>query len=609
MFTFTFAIFFACVAISILRRPNVVDAFTLLPPTFVPRRVLARSARYVSSTTTSPSTNSAPHDDNNEEEMSDEDLLRQTPKSQLVDLCQQFSLETKGTKAELLQRLRDYAATQAQQERERLEKRRLRVEEGSEDERERFEILDGGRIMDDDEDDDEAVFYYPSIIPDSSETNSSSTKDSSRIESGKMQPMNSQAMLTAPPPPPIEPNENGERVVTVYSTTDQNDLTGIAAAQPGQAAVNDPMVAGGMTDPVGAAWDVNNPQKKSKESATTSEIESAKMEVSELVQALLAMSGAPGFQQDDDELSSLMGGVVRRRASAFAAPEGFVGFDPAMVSADMLTKASKSLRTGRGSALAEVLREFELRAVGYDGAAGDNKSRGGGHYRQVSKVRSFLEGYRRAEVRRLARETATMLLDRLVSEGIEGLDIALATMTRSSDETSDEAGELNDSLLDYLNDAIRQQEKKVEQLVDSVKKVTELENTLSNSELEAEEDLIDKLWSIDSSGEGERIETFDPNDPRNQKALKEELERQSRQESTLKPVAPKSAPEQLLLLLKLLRERIKTEAVFSHDEKSRNLRVLAYCLQLNSDIQRKELITREFGSSLDVSDWAFLVSC
>ena len=76
-------------------------------------------------------------------------------------------------------------------------------------------------------------------------------------------------------------------------------------------------------------------------------------------------------------------------------------------------------------------------------------------------ARSFLEGYRRAEVRRVARETTTVLLDK-VTEGIEGLDFLRASMTKTSDDTGD-VGELNDALLDYLNDSIRQQEKKVEQ--------------------------------------------------------------------------------------------------------------------------------------------------
>ena len=62
----------------------------------------------------------------------------------------------------------------------------------------------------------------------------------------------------------------------------------------------------------------------------------------------------------------------------------------------------------------------------------------------------------------MARETTTVLLDKLVTEGIEGLDFLRASMTKTSDDTGD-VGELNDALLDYLNDSIRQQEKKVEQ--------------------------------------------------------------------------------------------------------------------------------------------------
>lgn len=539
--------------------------------------------------------------------MSDEALLEQTPMAQLLDLCQQFSISTdeSSTKLDLLERLRKYAAEQAEMERQRLEERRRRVEEGSEDGRERFEFLEGDA---EEEEEDEAVFYYPSTIwesepitPGTNNDNSKGSNSEDIAKNKKPVDMNSQARLTSPPPPPIEPDENGERVVTVYSTTDMNDLTGVAAAQPGQAARKDPMLAGGMPDPVDAPWDANNPQKRTRDPATADEVEKAKSEVTDLVSTLLSMSGAPGFQQDeDDELSAMLGGNVVRRPTAYTGPEGFIGFDPSIVPTEMLTKASKSLRTGRGTVLSEVLREFELRAVGYDGAAGDNADRGGGHYRQVSKVRSFLEGFRRAEVRRLARETTTMLLDKLVSEGIEGLDIALATMTRSSDEAGDEAGELNDSILDYLNESVRQQEKKVEQLIDSVKKVEELEKAVIDTK---SEDIIERLWSIEADTEdGRRIETFDPNNKDNKRALQDELARQSQSQSVMKPVTPTSAPEQLLLLLKLLRERIKTEATFSHDEKSRNLRVLAYCLNLDSDHLRRDLIVREFGASLDRLD-------
>jgi hypothetical protein len=295
-----------------------------------------------------------------------------------------------------------------------------------------------------------------------------------------------------------------------------------------------------------------------------------------------------------------------RRHRLLEAPEGFVGFDPTKVSTDNLSKASKSLRMGRGSVLQDVTRNFELRAVGYDGAFGDDQARGGGHYRQVSLVRSFLEGYRRAEVRRLARETATMLLDRLVQDGIDGLDSTLSTMTRVGDDTNQEAGELNDSLIDYLNDAIRQQERKVEQILDSVKKVEELERSVQDFD----GDELEKLWTVDDE-DGKRVETFDPKDPKNKMALQDEYEKDFNERSLQlkKAMLPKSPQERLLLLLKLLRERVKIEAAFSHDEKSRNLRILAYCLNLNNDNLRKELIIKEFGASLDRLDsFAELVS-
>lgn len=247
----------------------------------------------------------------------------------------------------------------------------------------------------------------------------------------------------------------------------------------------------------------------------------------------------------------------------------------------------------------DVTREFELRAVGYDGAFGDDETRGGGHYRQISLVRSFLEGFRRAEVRRLARETATMLLDRFVQDGIEGLDQTLSLMTRVGDDVNQEAGELNDSLLDYLNDAIRQQERKVEQVLDSTKKLEELERSVENFD----EDQLEKLWTVGDE-DGKRIETFDPKDPKSKIALQDEYEKDHKEQSLQlkRAMLPASAQERLLLLLKLLRERVKIEATFSHDEKSQNLRVLAYCLNLNSDELRKELIVKEFGASLDRLD-------
>ena len=558
-------------------------------------------------------------DDSNDD---DEELLRQTKKSELVALCENFDLSTTGTKEVLLARLRDYADSKVQEERQRLEERKKRIEDGGgENDREKYELVnsDGQDDIDefDDGSEDGAFFYFETKekIPDF-EDNSRKVDGDQRDRKNDIiaqQRSNNKPitpeLLTAPPPPPgIEPNEKGERVVTVYSTKDQNDLTGVAAAQPGQAAEYDPMT-GPVVEPENTPWDFENSQGgngNQRSEASSEEMEAAKEEVTELVQSLLAMTGAPGFvrsdgsEDDENEVLSSVG-IFRQKtpvSSSFDAPEGFVGFDPTKVSTDTLNKASRSIRMGRGSVLMDVTREFELRAVGYDGAFGDDETKGGGHYRQVSLVRSFLEGFRRAEVRRLARETATMLLDRLVQDGIEGLDQTLSTMSRVGDDVNLEAGELNDSLLDYLNDAIRQQERKVEQVLDSVKKREELNQSVED----LDDDQLEKLWTVGDE-DGKRIETFDPKDPKSKMALQDEYEKDFNERSLQlnKAMLPVNAQEKLLLLLKLLAERVKIEAAFSHDEKSRNLRILAYCLNLNSDELRKELIIKEFGGSLDVS--------
>jgi hypothetical protein len=558
---------------------NPTQAFVVLPSQ---RSMLSSSPVSVSNLNKAPPTEFQSSDDEND--MDDENLLKETSKKELVELCDQFDLSTKGNKSDMLLRLREYATGQQEVEKKRLLQRRKNVEEGTGDERERFEIVDDAIDADDEE--DEIFFYYESKVDDD---DIEKKKKEKRPEITSETTSSSQGLTTAPPPPPVEPDENGERVVTVYSTMEQNDLTGVAAAQPGQAASFDPMTSS-TSDPADAPWDTNNPRKADSSDV---EIDAAKEAVTEVVQNLLSMTGLQGFSPDnDDEMPTL-------RRSQIEGPIGFVDFDPSIVPAELLGRASKSIRTGRGEVLREVLREFELRAIGDDGSAIDDVEKGGGHYRQVSKVRSFLEGFRRAEVRRLARETVTLLLDKLVSEGIEGLDVSLASMARSSDDTADEAGELNDSLLDYLDDAIRQQGKKVDQIVDSSKKIAEFERAVAD---EPEVDQIENLWKMDSE-EGDRVEIFDPNDLQNKKALTAEFEKVA-DESSSSPQAiiPSSAQEKLLMLLKILRERIKIEATFSHDEKSRNLRILAYCLQLKTNKLREEMIMKEFGLTLDRLD-------
>jgi pyruvate/oxaloacetate carboxyltransferase len=54
---------------------------------------------------------------------------------------------------------------------------------------------------------------------------------------------------------------------------------------------------------------------------------------------------------------------------------------------------------------------------------------GGGHYRQVQKVRAFLDGYRRAQRTKQARITVVALLKNLFEDGIDRLDMALSTMS------------------------------------------------------------------------------------------------------------------------------------------------------------------------------------
>ena len=533
------------------------------------------SRLYVSTDQNAPTATADEHDN-------DKELLKQVSKSQLQDLCRQYNLSTKGTKEILLKRLRTYANEQAELEQRRRRERIARVQEGGQDSKERYEI-----VTDDPEDDtDEGYFYFH--IPGNKTSNETVLETKKPAKPTYI----SQNTITAPPPPPIEPDENGERVVTVYSTKDHNDLTGVAAAQPGYNALsnNEAMMAGSAE--ASAPWNMEESQRQSK--ASCKELEEAKETVTELVHALLTMTGAPAFREEFSEGLMPMDG---QKAPSTSSPEGFVGFDPTKVPTDILVASSQALRAGRGQVLQDVLRDYELRAIGHDGMAGDDEEKGGGHYKEVSKVRAFLEGYRRAEVRRVARETATILLDKVVSEGIEGLDIMMASMTRTSDDTGT-VGELNDALLDYLNDAIRQQEKKVEQLAGTR---TKLFTGSADEENDAMERL-EALWNV-TEEDGNRVETLDPNDPRVQDVLREESSKPQMVGGTLGSArpTPETASEQLLLLLTLLRERIKAEAAFASDEKGRNLRILAYCLHVSSKKDREELIRKEVGSSIDVS--------
>lgn len=580
-------------------------------------------------------------DDNNDESsagiMNDEELLQTVTKTQLKDLCKQLGLATTdGTKEILLQRLRTHANEQASVEQQRRQDRITRVEQGTGTEaRERYEIVDSDVQQyytpesdndNEDNEDEEGLFFFH--LPTKEDDDKTEQKSNTNVEQKHKPPpvyQTQQDVLTAPPPP-MECNENGERVVTIYNTADQNDLTGVAASQPGQAAQSnmDPMIAGSSaSSQQPQPWDIDQQTKTKK--ASSQELEQAKETVTELVQTLLAMSGAPAFrhfdmpenledinansnQDSDDATYSTTTTSNGRDVASSSTPydEPFVGFDPTNVPTHLLSEASSAIRANRGKVLQEVLREFELHAVGHDGIHGDDVEKGGGHFREVAKVRAFLEGFRRAQVRKTARETVTMLLDKLVSEGIEGLDISLSSMTRSSDD-SDSTNDLNDSLINYLNDVIREQEKRVDHILAKEAKDPTSSSNYNPLALEQpeniEDDPIARLWNR-TMEDGEQIESIDPNDPKVQKVLQEEAAKAEEEtvDLTSSSAIPETAPEKLLLLLSLLRERIKTEAAFVNDERSRNLRTLAYCIRCPTESAREELILRDVGSSIDRMD-------
>lgn len=100
---------------------------------------------------------------NNDDEIDDDALLVTVTTVQLVALCQQFNLPSKGTKQVLLERLRTYAAEQAELEKQRLLSRVSRVQEGDTiDSKEQYEIVSDEYNEDYDEDDDEEnmAFFY-----------------------------------------------------------------------------------------------------------------------------------------------------------------------------------------------------------------------------------------------------------------------------------------------------------------------------------------------------------------------------------------------------------------------------------------------------------------
>ena len=537
-------------------------------------------------------------------EESDEELLESVDISTLQNLCKQYSLSAEGSKEDMLQRLRVFANEKAEADRERRRGRTERVEANLEG-KARHTILEEDDFItaateQDDDEDTQGYFYYAAAETEDEKKKREEERRREKIKLKKQQLAKSQSHLTSPPiPEDIQPNEKGERVVTLYSTTDKNDMTGVTAQTP--FADNMSMDSAGYqqrsigTDQpeqslIGGPFGDTSGSKRKKADADVAE--KAKEEVREVVRSMLATTGAPAFQDDYEEGDA---------ANSFASPYGFTGFDSDRIPPETLSSSSSALRVQNGAVLKEVLSEFEIDAIGHDGMAADDKSKGGGHYREVEKVGQFLEGFRKAEERRIARGTATMLLNRLVKEGVKGLDELLSSMLREGEEPgygvdSDQVGELNGALVRYLDEAIREQELRA--------KLHKVEpNTIKGNEVVEEEDEMDMMWNVTRGEDGTIIETIDPNDPSVGKMLQDELRRTEyedtqRQEEQLRSM---TVQEKMLLLLKLLRDRVKVEAVIGNDTHARNLRLLAYCLKAGSDEERRTLIEDVMGNSLDVS--------
>jgi hypothetical protein len=195
----------------------------------------------------------------------------------------------------------------------------------------------------------------------------------------------------------------------------------------------------------------------------------------------------------------------------------------------------------------------------------------------------------------------------------------LSTMVQSSDDTGT-AGELTDSLMEFLNDAIRQQETRLGHLSHQhLQTDSAITNNHDNNHDNKDEEYVDEfshLWNV-SLEKGERIETLDPKDPTVQQAMKEQWDKHSstNTSSVVMTPIPKSAPEKLLLILRLLRNRLLVEAAFSssssqatsqgNDDDPSNadlLRLLAYTLRLESRDERQAWLRRELYQSVDKMD-------
>lgn len=592
-----------------------------------------------------------------------QELLESVDISYLQALCQQCRLDEDGTKEELLIRLRAYADDTASHESKLRRNRIRRVERGVEDNgKTKHRIVAGddkkGNKMEEEEEErmlNEGIFYYaaPSTTTNNNKTTTSTKLSKKSPEEDDDEEDDGPTVgggggsytnpITAPPPPPegASINDKGERVVTVYSSADNNDLTGVGETASSLLGMNSDVATQGSAKsssssssyPVGSfgaeitasQTDANFAPSRQRKQPNQNDLvpnqafEHAREKIDDLLSGLLASTGAPAFlhhiqtQAGDDDDHDQMPLPFQQQQQHQLSNIPFVGFDPSSISSQTLSDVSSVLRSNKGQILRDVLDTYEMNAIGYDGMAGDDIQKGGGHYKEVRKIGAFLEGYRKAEVRRIARGTVTMILGRLMEDGVKSMDEMLSTMMRGGDDSTD-IGELNDSLLEYLDEAIEQQERKLDGLSPEPSSSSsalpssssslspqknddnDLENTVDND--------FNALWDVTRDDNGQIIEeTLDMTKPSVQKQLQHTLDKNQQylaeSSSLSQPPSPQRRPEQtILILLRLLRNRIKAEAAVASDQAGINLRILTYLLHTPNEKQREIIVTKQLGTSL-----------
>ncbi len=117
----------------------------------------------------------------------------------------------------------------------------------------------------------------------------------------------------------------------------------------------------------------------------------------------------------------------------------------------------------------------------------------------------------------------------------------------------------------------------------------------------------DLIWNVTRGKDGTVIETINPNTLALKRMLCKELERTTGGaggaggSAAVDVMATMTVQEKILLLLRLLRDRVKVEAVIRNNAHARNLRVFAYALRAVNDKERRTLISDKLEHSLDVS--------